>query len=161
MNIPYASLFADAGKKYGVDPALLAAVAKAESGFNPNAVSPAGALGLMQLMPETAASLGVNPMNPMQAVDAAARIFRQNLQRFGSVALAAAAYNAGPGAVVQYGGVPPYAETQNYVREVLEYQSQFESSFGTGMNWKTAAAVGGVVAVAGAAVWWLKTRFLR
>jgi len=131
MNIPYASLFVAAGKKYGVDPALLAAVAKAESQFDPNAVSPAGALGLMQIMPSTAANLGVNPLDPPQAVDGAARLLQQNLKKFGSTSLALAAYNAGPGAVVQYGGIPPYPETQNYVRKVLEYQKEFTGFLGS------------------------------
>lgn len=133
MSIPYASLFAAAGARHHVDPALLAAVAKAESNFNPRAVSPAGALGLMQLMPSVAHTLNVDPFNPAQAIDAAARLFKQNLQKFGgSVALAAAAYNAGPGAVIKYAGVPPYPETQNYVRQVLQYQREFEGAFGSG-----------------------------
>ncbi len=117
----YAPLFAAAGSKYGVPPALLAAVAKAESSFNPRAVSPAGARGLMQIMPGTARELGVDPMDPRQAVDGAARLLASHLKTFGSPALALAAYNAGPGAVRKYDGIPPYAETQNYVRRVLSY----------------------------------------
>jgi len=132
MSIPYASLFVAAGKKYHVDPALLAAMARAESGFNPNAMSPAGARGLMQIMPEVAANLGVNPMDPAQAIDGAARLMKQNLQRFGSTPLAVAAYNAGPGAVAQAGGIPPYAETQNYVQKVLQYQNEYEGAIGSG-----------------------------
>jgi soluble lytic murein transglycosylase-like protein len=161
MNIPYASLFVAAGAKYHVDPALLAAVAKQESGFNPNAVSPAGALGLMQIMPDVAASLGVNAYDPAQAVNAAAYLLAKNLQQFGSDTLAVAAYNAGPGAVAQYGGVPPYAETQDYVRKVLGYRDQFEGTIGSGTSWKTAAVVGAAIALAGGAVWWAKKRFLR
>ena len=117
---PYASLFETAGQKYGVSPGLLAAVARQESGYNPAAVSPAGAQGLMQLMPATAQGLGVrNSFDPSQAVDGAARLLSSLLDRFGSTELALAAYNAGPGAVLRYGGVPPYAETRNYVRSVL------------------------------------------
>ncbi|MCW2819775.1 MAG: lytic transglycosylase [Marmoricola sp.] len=118
--VPYASLFNSAGAKYGVAPRLLAAVAKAESGFDPRAVSGAGAQGLMQLMPGTAKGLGVaNSFDPAQAVDGAARMLRDLTHRFGRVDLAVAAYNAGPGAVLKYHGIPPYAETQNYVRKVM------------------------------------------
>jgi hypothetical protein len=117
-SVPYASLFTAAGAKYGVSPALLAAVAKTESGYNPNAVSPAGARGLMQIMPSTARGLGVDPLNPAQAVDGAARLLKRNLSDFGSLPLALAAYNAGGGAVRKYGGIPPYTETQNYVKKV-------------------------------------------
>ncbi|HVQ95064.1 MAG TPA: transglycosylase SLT domain-containing protein [Mycobacteriales bacterium] len=116
--VPYGELFSRAGSRYGVPPALLAAVAKVESGYDPNAVSPAGARGLMQLMPRTAAGLGVDPMDPARAVDGAARLLAGHLADFGSVPLALAAYNAGPGAVRRYGGVPPYPETQSYVQKV-------------------------------------------
>ena len=115
---PYAWLFAAAAQKYGVPAALLTAVAAVESGYDPAAVSPAGARGLMQLMPATAAGLGVDPMVPAQAVDGAARLLAQSLGEFGSVPLALAAYNAGPGAVRRYDGIPPYHETQDYVRKV-------------------------------------------
>ena len=120
---PYSSLFSAAAAKYHLSPALLAAVAKVESGYNPGAVSPAGAQGLMQLMPSTAAGLGVNPFDPAQAVDGAARILSRNLSEFGSLPLAIAAYNAGAGAVHKYGGIPPYAETQAYVPKVLAAMS--------------------------------------
>ena len=116
---PYAALFASAGAQHGVSPALLAAVAHAESGFDPTAVSPAGARGLMQLMPATARGLGVDAAKPAEAVDGAARLLKQHLQRFGSTELALAAYNAGPGAVTRHGGIPPYAETQKYVAKVM------------------------------------------
>jgi cell wall-associated NlpC family hydrolase len=95
-----------------------AALAKTESGFNPSAVSSAGALGLMQFMPATAAGLGVDPLKPSSAVNGAAKYLAQHLRDFGSIDLALAAYNAGPGAVRQYGGIPPYEETQNYVTKV-------------------------------------------
>lgn len=115
----YQQLFLAAEQKYGVSADLLAAVAKQESNFNPRAVSRAGARGLMQLMPGTARSLGVtDSFDPKQAVDGAARLLRDHLKTFSTVDLALAAYNAGPGAVRRYNGVPPYAETQNYVRKI-------------------------------------------
>jgi uncharacterized protein YycO len=117
---PYASLFESAASKYGVSAELLSAVAKQESGYNAQAKSPAGAQGLMQLMPGTASGLGVSdPYDPAQAVDGAARLLRSLLDRFDSTELALAAYNAGPGAVLKYDGVPPYAETRNYVRSIM------------------------------------------
>ncbi len=118
--VPFADLFNSAGATYGVEPRLLAAVAQQESGFDPKAVSPAGARGLMQLMPATAAGLGVtNSFDPAQAVDGAAKLLRDLLDRFGRVDYALAGYNAGPGAVLRYDGIPPYPETQNYVRSIM------------------------------------------
>ncbi len=114
----YEPLFAQATATYGLPPGLLAAVAQVESAGNPSAVSHAGAQGLMQLMPATAKGLGVNALDPAQAVDGAARLLKGHLGSFGSLELALAAYNAGPGAVRRYDGVPPYAETQSYVRKV-------------------------------------------
>jgi soluble lytic murein transglycosylase-like protein len=119
-DVPFGAEITAAAKKHGIDPALLAGLVKQESGFNPNAGSPAGARGLTQLMPGTAAGLGVtNVLDPLQSLDGGARYLRQQLDAFGGdVTRALAAYNAGPGAVQRYGGVPPYAETQNYVRIV-------------------------------------------
>ena len=118
-GVPYSDLFASAGARHGVEPALLAAVAKTESNFNSSAVSPAGATGLMQFMPATARGLGVDPANPASAIDGAARYLRQLTDQFGSTSLALAAYNAGPGTVSRHGGIPPYPETQSYVSKVL------------------------------------------
>lgn len=118
-GVPYADLFTRAGARHGVDPALLAAVAQQESSFDAGAVSPAGAQGLMQFMPATARGLGVDPFDPASAVDGAARYLAELTERFGSTELGLAAYNAGPGTVSRYGGIPPYAETQNYVRSVM------------------------------------------
>jgi cell wall-associated NlpC family hydrolase len=124
-GVPYADLFTRAGNQYGVAPSLLAAVASQESGFNSRAVSPAGAQGLMQFMPATATGLGVNPLDPASAVNGAARYLSTLKAQFGSDELALAAYNAGPGAVRQYGGIPPYPETQNYVRAVTTKAEAF------------------------------------
>lgn len=115
---PYTALFESAGAAHGIDPAVLEAVARVESGFRPDARSAAGALGLMQIMPGTAQTLGIDPMDPAQAVDGAARILAGDLAEFGSLDEALAAYNAGAGAVQKYGGIPPYAETQHYVAAV-------------------------------------------
>ena len=111
----------EAAAKYNVDNKLLSAVAEVESGLNPDAISGAGAIGVMQLMPDTAASLGVNPYDTKQNIEGGAKYLRQMLDVFGGdVSKALAAYNAGPNAVKSYGGVPPYAETQNYVNRVLD-----------------------------------------
>ncbi len=104
----------------GLDPELVAAVVRVESGFNPAAVSSAGACGLMQLMPETAAALGVSDVfDPEANVRGGVRYLASQLRRFGTPELALAAYNAGPEAVARYGGVPPYPETREYVRLVM------------------------------------------
>jgi hypothetical protein len=118
-GVPYADLFTRAANRHGVDASLLAAVASQESGFDSQAASPAGARGLMQFMPATAAELGVDPLDPASAIDGAARYLSDLKGEFGSTELALAAYNAGPGTVRSHGGVPPFAETQNYVRAVM------------------------------------------
>ena len=129
-DVPYGAEITAAAKKYGIDPALLAGLVKQESGFNPNAGSPAGARGLTQLMPGTAAGLGVtNVLDPAQSLDGGAKYLKAQLDAFGGdVARALAAYNAGPGAVQRYGGVPPYAETQNYVRAVQANATAYRAS---------------------------------
>ncbi len=116
-------LFEQAGERWSIDPALLAAVAQVESNFDPSAVSHAGAIGLMQFMPATAAGLGVDPTDPASSINGAAQYLRQNLDTFGTIPLALAAYNAGPGNVSKYGGIPPFDETQRYVRKVQEIWS--------------------------------------
>ena len=115
----YAAMFSAAEARNNLPAGLLNAIAKHESSYNPSAVSPAGARGLMQIMPATAQELGVNPMNPAEAIDGAARLLASNLRQFKSVDLAVAAYNAGAGAVARHGGIPPYAETRAYVQRVL------------------------------------------
>jgi len=119
-DVPYAGLFNAASRKYGVSARLLSAVAHQESNYSPTAVSGAGARGLMQLMPATAKGLGVtNPLDPAQSIDGAARMLHGLISTFGRTDLALAAYNAGPGAVRKYNGIPPYRETQDYVRNVM------------------------------------------
>ena len=107
-----------AARRHGVPPDLFARLIQQESGWNPTAVSHKGAIGLAQLMPATARALSVNPRDVAQNLDGGARYLAQQYRRFGNWRLALAAYNAGPGAVEQYGGIPPYRETQNYVRVI-------------------------------------------
>lgn len=116
-----AKLVEDAARRHGLDPALVLSVVSVESGFRPEAVSPKGAQGLMQLMPRTAASLGVaDALDPEQNVDAGVRHLESLVRLYkGDLTRALAAYNAGQGAVARHGGVPPYRETREYVRRVL------------------------------------------
>ena len=115
---PYLALASTAARRHGVPEALFLRLITQESGWNPQAVSVKGALGLAQLMPETARALGVDPLDPAQNLEGGARYLRAQFDAFGSWPLALAAYNAGPGAVTRYSGVPPFAETENYVRVI-------------------------------------------
>lgn len=108
-----------AARRHGVPEDLFLRLVQQESGWNPGAVSHKGAIGLAQLMPATARALGVNPRDPQQNLDGGARYLREQFDRFRSWRLALAAYNAGPAAVTRYGGLPPYRETQGYVRAIL------------------------------------------
>lgn len=108
-----------AARKYGVPEDLFLRLVQQESGWNTGAISVKGATGLAQLMPDTAARLGVDPTDPSQNLDGGARYLRQMYDKFGSWRLALAAYNAGPGAVEQHGGIPPFAETEHYVKAIL------------------------------------------
>jgi soluble lytic murein transglycosylase-like protein len=129
-STPYDATIASVASRYNIEPAILHGLIQQESGFDPNARSSAGALGLTQLMPGTASSLGVsNPLEPTQSIEGGARYHSEMLGKFGgNVQDALAAYNAGPGAVSQYGGVPPYAETQEYVSKVLGYANAYRQS---------------------------------
>lgn len=123
----YSELIQAAAKEYDLEPALIRAVIHAESAFNVYALSRAGAMGLMQLMPDTAKSLGVtNAFHPQQNIDGGSRYLAKMLQRFdGDIELACAAYNAGPTTVSQYQGIPPYPETQAYVKRVQILLSRY------------------------------------
>ena len=125
----YDHIITDASKKYGVDFPLLKAIIRAESDFNPRAVSKKGAKGLMQIMPENFRLLNVqNPYDPRQSIMAGARYFRDLYQRYnGKLSLSLAAYNAGPSAVDRYKTIPPYLETEQYVERVLKFYYQYKN----------------------------------
>ena len=123
------SLIEKYANEAGLDPNFVKAVVKAESSFNPNATSSCGAQGLMQLMPATAASLGVsNAYDPEQNIKGGVKYLKQMYDQFGSYDLALAAYNAGPGAVQKYGGIPPYSETQNYVKKINQFWNEYKNA---------------------------------
>lgn len=135
-------------RKYGVRPSLALALIRAESGGRQNAQSGAGAIGFTQLMPATAASLGVDPHDPRQNIAGGIRYLAQQLKaQKGDERLALAAYNAGPGAVAKYGGIPPYEETQTYVERVLGYSR--EGSGAADRGWTPAGGGGGSSSPAG------------
>lgn len=132
----YEAYFKEASETYGVATSILKSIAKAESNFNPSAVSKAGAIGIMQLMPSTAASLGVsNSYDARENIMGGAKYISQLLSRYqGNISLALAAYNAGTGNVDKYGGIPPFTETQNYVQKVLSYMNgSFETDSSSGI----------------------------
>lgn len=123
-------IIADASQKYGLEAPLIKAVIKAESDFDPNAISHKGARGLMQIMPMNFRLLNVeNPFDPNQSIEAGARYLRDMMDRYnGKINLSLAAYNAGPGAVDRYGGVPPYQETEEYIERVMRYYQRYKNS---------------------------------
>jgi soluble lytic murein transglycosylase-like protein len=123
-------IIVEASKKYGLEAPLIKAVIKTESDFDPNAISNKGARGMMQIMPFNFRSLNVeNPFDPNQSIDAGARYLRDMMDRFqGKLALSLAAYNAGPGAVDRYNGIPPYQETEEYVERVMRYYHRYKNS---------------------------------
>lgn len=122
LRAKFDEIFEEVSRKFNLDPHLLRAMAKVESNFNPRAVSPKGAMGVMQLIPSTARLVGVSdPFDPVENIYGGAKYLRMLLDQFGDLRLSLAAYNAGPEAVRAYGGIPPYPETQNYVKNVLLY----------------------------------------
>jgi soluble lytic murein transglycosylase len=123
-------IISEASKKYALEAPLIKAVIKAESDFDPNAMSHKGARGLMQIMPMNYRLLNVeNPFDPHQNIDGGARYLREMMDRYnGKLNLSLAAYNAGPGAVDKYGGVPPYPETTEYIERVMKYYERFKNS---------------------------------
>jgi len=145
-STPYDATIAQAAARYNIDPAILHGLIQQESGFDPSAHSSAGALGLTQLMPGTASSLGVaNPLDPTQSIEGGARYLGEMLSKFGgNTEEALAAYNAGPGAVSQYGGVPPYAETREYVNKVLGYANAYRQQSLAGAGTSAASSTGPV-----------------
>jgi soluble lytic murein transglycosylase len=124
----YDDIIANASQQYGVSFPLLKAIIKAESGFDPRAVSKKGAKGLMQIMPQNFKLLGIkDPFDPSQNINAGARYFKQMYDRFGKLALSLAAYNAGPKAVERYKTVPPFEETEEYVKRVLKFYHSYKN----------------------------------
>ncbi len=121
LSSSFDEIVEECAKKYGLSAAFIRKLIEVESGGNPKAVSPKGAMGLMQLMPETCEDLGIlDPFDIRQNIEGGVRYFRGLLDHFGSVELALAAYNAGPGRVKEYGGVPPFEETRRFIRRILE-----------------------------------------
>ncbi len=129
-DTPFHNIIVQAADRHDVDPAIIKAIIKAESSYNPRAVSHCGAKGLMQLMPETAGTLGVeNIFDPRHNIEGGTKYFRQLLDRFdGDTRLALAAYNAGIRKVLKYNGVPPFRATKNYIRKVLKYYQHYKAS---------------------------------
>ncbi|HYO12766.1 MAG TPA: lytic transglycosylase domain-containing protein, partial [Thermoanaerobaculia bacterium] len=142
QDLPYGSALAEAAGRHGIDGLLLAAVVDVESGFSPSAVSPRGALGLMQIPPSTGRAQGADGdlLDPFVNVDAGSRYLRGLLELYdGDLELALAAYNAGPTAVSRHAGVPPFRETREYVRKVLSRYERYQQEV-----WKSAGSLGGL-----------------
>ncbi len=153
------AIFEEAAAAYDISPKLLRAVAKTESNFNPRATSKAGAMGVMQLMPGTARSLGVSdPYDPRQNIMGGAKYLKQNLDKFQDVSLALAAYNAGPGSVLKYDGIPPYKETQNYVRKVMADYTGSDTLYSgkTVMTAQASSGTGSSALYSGSGAEWLQ-----
>lgn len=134
---PSGGAFEEAARAHGLSPELLAAVAWQESRWRTDAISPKGAIGVMQLMPATARRIGVDPYDPADNIRGGAFYLRQQIDRFGSVPLGLAAYNAGPGSVLRYGGIPPYRETRTYVSSILARLATAEKPVTGGMPART------------------------
>lgn len=125
-NPKIGSMILEKSKRYEIDPLLISAIMAIESDYNHNVISDKGAIGLMQIMPETAQLLGIDPYDMNQNIEGGIKYFKQMLEKFsGDVKLALAAYNAGPNAVLKHNGIPPYPETQNYVLKVLKKYEEF------------------------------------
>ena len=140
-NVPtqYQNQILVSAQRWNISPAVLAAQIDAESGFNPNSVSSAGAVGIAQFLPSTAKENGIDPYNTSEAIDGMAMLDARYVKAFGSIQSALAAYNAGPGAVQQYDGIPPYAETQNYVKKILAAAGSDITPGGAGLGLVDAA----------------------
>lgn len=146
-RVPYGAEIRRAAQRHGVDAFLLAAMVEAESSFDPQALSHRGAQGLLQVMPETAAELGlVDATDPLQNLDAGARYLKHLLRRFDDVTLALAAYNAGPAKVRQFRGVPPYRETLGYVNRVLRRYIDYRQDLWRLENFDVPQVAGAVAA---------------